>query len=126
MKQTIILVDDSTFNRDYLRSIFENNNFNVLEASTGMEALNIIESIEPDVMMLDLNMPGIGGLDTLKTIRSKGFSFPVIIFTSDYKDETRQKCLDCGANQIIYKPTKPHFLITEIEKLISGHAKTIH
>lgn len=125
MKRTIILVDDSHVNRDYLKSIFEGNDFNVLEAATGMEALNIIETIEPDAMMLDLNMPGIGGLDTLKTIRSKGFTFPIIIFTSDYKDETRQKCLDFGANQIIFKPTKPHYLIGEIQKLISSHAKVV-
>ena len=120
MKYKILLADDSSVNKDYLKSILEKHNFEVTEASSGQEALDAIENSTPNAMILDLMMPGIGGLDTLKMIRAKGYTFPVIIFTSDYKDETKKKCIDAGANEFLYKPTKPQHLIKLINDLFSN------
>jgi CheY-like chemotaxis protein len=118
MKQTIMIVDDSKVNRDYLGAIFEANNFEVLEAGRGGEALEIIETTQPDVMILDLNMPGIGGLETLRSIRAKGFNFPIIIFTSDNREEIKQKCLQAGATEMLFKPSKPTQIMSVINKCI--------
>src|SRR5690349_487675 len=102
MKYKVFVVDDSTVNRSFLKSIFLEHNYDVIEAGRGGEALETIETTVPDIMILDLIMPGIGGLETLKGIRAKGFTFPVIIFTSDDKEETKRKCLDAGANDLLY------------------------
>jgi CheY-like chemotaxis protein len=123
MKYKILLADDSSVNREYLKTIFEKYSFEVLEASSGQEALDIIEKTIPSVMILDLMMPGIGGLDTLKMIRAKGYHFPIIIFTSDYKDDTKKKCLDAGANEVLYKPTKPQHLLKLISNLFAEAGK---
>lgn len=120
MKYKILLADDSSVNKDYLKLILVEHNFEVMEASSGQEALDAIEKITPNAMILDLMMPGIGGLDTLKMIRAKGYTFPIIIFTSDYKDETKKKCLDAGANEFLYKPTKPQHLLNLINGLFSN------
>jgi CheY-like chemotaxis protein len=119
MKNTILIVDDSAVNRNYLRAILLENNFDVIEAGRGGEALEMIETTQPDVMILDLIMPGIGGFETLKGIRAKGFSFPIIIFTSDDKDETRRKCMEAGANDLLFKPSKPKQLLQMIIKVMN-------
>jgi two-component system response regulator MprA len=119
MKNTILVVDDSVVNRNYLKAILVENNYEVIEAGRGGEALEIIETTKPDVMILDLLMPGIGGLETLKGVRAKGYTFPVIIFTSDDKDETRKKCLDAGANDLLFKPSKPGQLLKMINNVLA-------
>jgi len=119
MKHTVLVVDDSVVNRNYLKAILVEHNFDVMEAGRGGEALEIIETTKPDVMILDLLMPGIGGFETLKGLRAKGFTFPVIIFTSDDKDETRKKCLEAGANDLLFKPSKPGQLLQMINNLLT-------
>ena len=123
MKLTVMVVDDSAVNRSYIKSILTNNNFDVIEAGRGGEALEILETTEPDAMILDLLMPGIGGFETLKGIRAKGFTFPIIIFTSDDKDETRKKCLDAGANDLLFKPSKPGQLLNMVNKVMGSKTK---
>jgi DNA-binding response OmpR family regulator len=125
VKQKILLADDSFVNREYLKEILLEKNFETLEAGTGAEALDIIETTSPDLMMLDLTMPDIGGLDTLKRVRAKGYTFPILIFTSDYKDDTKNKCLKAGANEVLHKPCKPYHLVDVITKLLAGHSKGI-
>jgi len=120
MKHKILLTDDSNVNRSYLKSILVEKNFEVIEASSGQEALDIVVTTPPDAMILDLLMPGIGGLDILKMIRAKGYKFPIIIFTSDYREDTKKNCLDAGANEVLYKPTKPHHLLSLINDLFSN------
>ena len=95
MKPKILVVDDSIVNRNYLREILEDHNFEVVEA-------------------------GRGGLETLKGLRAKGFTFPVIIFTSDDKDETRKKCIEAGANDLLYKPSKPATLLKMINNILAS------
>ena len=119
MKYTILVVDDSAVNRNYLKSILIEHDYDVIEAGRGGEALEIIETTKPDAMILDLIMPGIGGLETLKGLRAKGFSFPVIIFTSDDKDETKKRCMDVGANGILFKPSKPAQIFQMLNKVLS-------
>jgi CheY-like chemotaxis protein len=122
MNKQILIVDDSVVNRNYLKAILSENGYDVIEAGRGGEALEIIETTVPDVMILDLMMPGIGGLETLKGIRAKGFAFPVIIFTSDDKDETKKKCIDAGANDLLFKPSKPGQMLKMIEKVLAPPA----
>lgn len=117
MKRTIMIVDDSKVNREFLKQIFITGNFDVIEAGRGGEALEFVEENKPDLMILDLNMPGIGGMETLKRIRAKGFDFPVIIFTSDDNPETKQRCLAAGATEVLFKPSKPGFIMQVISKI---------
>ena len=119
MGYKILLTDDSNVNRSYLKTILEDQNFEVMEAKSGTDALDIVTSTPPDAMILDLIMPGIGGLDILKMIRAKGYKFPILIFTSDYKEITKKNCLDAGANEVLYKPTKPQHLLSIMNKLFS-------
>ena len=123
MKYKVLLVDDSIVNREFLKAILEDNNFEIFEAESGEQALDSIQTSPPDIMMLDLTMPNIGGLDTLRRVRDRGFKFPIIIFTSDYKEETRIECLKAGANEVLHKPSKPYHLMSLINGLLANTTK---
>jgi two-component system response regulator MprA len=123
MKEKIFIVDDSKVNRNYLKAILEEHGFEVMEATRGGEALETIETTQPSLMILDLLMPGIGGMETLKSIRAKGYTFPIIIFTSDDREEVRKKCMEAGANEVLMKPSKPSYFMNIILKVLKAHAK---
>lgn len=123
MKSKILLVDDSHINREYLRLLLEENDFEISEADSGAAALDYLQASKPDLMILDLTMPNIDGLDTLRRVRNRGFEFPIVIFTSSYKEGTREECLKAGANEVVNKPSKPHNLLLVINKLLSGAVK---
>lgn len=120
MKPTILLVDDSYINREYLRALLEENDFEISEAESGAAALDYLQVSKPDLMILDLTMPNIDGLDTLRRVRARGFGFPIVIFTSSYKEGTREECLKAGANEVVNKPSKPAYLLNVINKLLIG------
>jgi CheY-like chemotaxis protein len=119
MKHKIMLVDDSMVNRRYLREIFEEEGFEVFEAEKGVEALEEIATVRPDVMILDLLMPGISGIETLISIRARGFSFPIIIHTADYQKDVKQQCLAAGATVFVNKPTTPKQIVGIVEKCLT-------
>jgi CheY-like chemotaxis protein len=120
MKYKVLLVDDSAVNRNFLKMMFLQHSYDVMETDRGVEVFEIIESTVPDIMLLDLYMPGIDGLETLKGIRAKGYTFPIVIFTSDDKEETRNKCLAAGANELLYKPSKPSLILNLVQKILSA------
>lgn len=111
-----MLVDDSMVNRTYLREMLEEHGYDVVEADRGVHALEVISTEKPDAMILDLLMPGITGLETLISIRARGFTFPVIIHTADYKENVKRECLEAGANEFIYKPSKPNHILGVVDK----------
>jgi CheY-like chemotaxis protein len=119
-KRKIILVDDSVVNRKYLREMLESSGYDVIEATKGVEALEIIASEKPDAMILDLLMPGITGLETLISIRARGFTFPIIIHTADYKEDVKRQCMEAGATAFIYKPAKPSQILNVISHCFPG------
>ena len=118
MNCKILLVDDSVVNRNYLREMLELSGYDVIEAVRGVEALEMIASEKPNGMILDLLMPGITGLETLISIRARGFQFPIIIHTADYKEDVKRQCMEAGANDFIYKPSKPSFILKVIGKYL--------
>lgn len=112
----VLLVDDSFVNRQYIRTVLEEKNINVIEAGDGAEALDILESSTPDLIILDLLMPIMGGVETLQKIRDRGHQYPILVLTADINDSTRQTCLKLGVSGFINKPTNER----EILKLIKA------
>lgn len=101
----VLVIDDSFVNRQYIKTILEERRIQVIEAGDGSEGLDILESTRPDLIILDLLMPIMGGIETLQKIRDKGYQYPILVITADIHDSTRQKCLDLGVLGFINKPT---------------------
>jgi two-component system KDP operon response regulator KdpE len=106
----VLLVEDDRVLRRVLRASFRNWNFDVAEAGSGEEALTMVSGGAPDLVLLDLSLPGIDGLETLRHLRTFT-EVPVMVLTA--RDSLRDKlsALDSGADDYVTKPFEPAELI---------------
>jgi two-component system KDP operon response regulator KdpE len=106
----VLLVEDDRLLRRTLRANFRNWHFDVIEAESGEEALSAVSADAPDLVVLDLNLPGIDGLETLRHLRSFS-AVPVVVLTA--RDSLRDKiaALDSGADDYVLKPFEPTELL---------------
>jgi two-component system chemotaxis response regulator CheY len=104
--KTCLVVDDSRVIRKVARRILEDLGFDVAEAGDGAEALAWCRVMMPDAILLDWNMPVMGGLDFLKRLRMEpGGSIPKVVFCSVENDPQRiREALEGGADEFIMKP----------------------
>jgi len=110
----ILVVDDEERIKNFLKSKLKASGYEVLTASNGLEGLEQAQAQEPDLIVLDLLMPKIGGLEMLKELR--GFStVPVIILTAKGADADRITGLQLGADDYLPKPFNPDELVARIE-----------
>lgn len=117
MKQfRVLIVDDEQRILDFLRVKLKNSGYEVITAENGAEALDQVHAQEPDMVVLDVLMPGISGLDILKEIRAFS-SIPVIILSAKGENVDRVKGLQMGADDYLAKPFSPDELIARIEAI---------
>src|SRR5665647_364118 len=105
-KKRLLIVDDVHENREILRRRFERQGFSTTEAAGGIEALDLIERETFDLVLLDMMMPDVDGLQVLARIRAKYSQgvLPVIMVTAKSQSEDIVEALNCGANDYITKP----------------------
>ncbi|QQZ63683.1 response regulator transcription factor [Paenibacillus sonchi] len=118
----ILIVDDHLVVREGLKLILETNEqFQVVgEAENGAEALPMIKELHPDVILMDLNMPVMGGLETMQELKKQGSSIPVIILTTYNEDELMISGLAMGAKGYLLKDTSRENLFRNIESAVRG------
>ncbi len=120
MAKKILIVDDEI---DLLRVTsfrLKNFGYDILTASNGQEALELIEKSPPDLILLDLRIPLVSGYEVCKKIKSdnKLKTIPVIIFTASAVSDLAEKMRDIGADDFIVKPFESQVLLEKIKKLI--------
>jgi two-component system KDP operon response regulator KdpE len=114
----ILVVDDESAIRRALRPPLLELGFVVAEASRGEEALQLLRTATHDVVLLDLNMPGIGGLETLRRIRTFAPRLPILILTVRDQEEEKVEALDLGADDYVTKPFSTRELIARIRAAV--------
>jgi len=112
----ILVVDDEERIINFLRTKFKASGYEVLTASNGIEGLEQAQAQEPDLIVLDLLMPKMDGLEMLKELRSFS-AVPVIMLTAKGADADRIKGLQLGADDYLPKPFNPDELIARIESV---------
>jgi signal transduction histidine kinase/CheY-like chemotaxis protein len=115
----ILVVEDNKINQIVTKKILENNNFKCTILDDGYAAINLLETEQFDVILMDINMPIINGFDTTSLIRKKGITTPVIALTAFDKQEITEQALSCGMNDIIIKPFEQGKLFQVINNLIN-------
>ncbi|HEY4307614.1 MAG TPA: response regulator [Gemmatimonadaceae bacterium] len=113
----ILIVDDSGYARRVHRAIIERAGHTVLEASTGTAAIEIFSLERPDVVLLDLSMEDIGGIEVLKTIRALDGDARVIVVSADIQRSTAQAVMAAGAGQFVPKPASADDLLAAVTAL---------
>jgi len=110
---TILLIDDEPQIRRVLRATLVSQGATVVDLQSGEEALDLLRERTVDLILLDLNMPGMGGLDTCRAIRN-GWDVPIIIVSVRDSDKDKVEALDAGADDFVCKPFSTDELMARI------------
>ncbi len=100
----ILIVDDSPISRKILRKVLPPGNYDIREGSSGQECLEKYAESRPDLVFLDLTMPGMDGFQTLELLKRQDPSAKVIVVTADVQSGSRTRVMDLGAVGVIAKP----------------------
>jgi two-component system, sensor histidine kinase RpfC len=122
----VLVADDNPTNREVLGKILERGGHSVTRVSDGDLALDAMETGQFDIVLLDRNMPGLSGLETLQAIRlmTRGRErLPVIILSADVTVEAKRECLEAGADSFVPKPVEALRLLDEVRALTSARPK---
>jgi two-component system KDP operon response regulator KdpE len=114
----ILVVDDEPAIRRFLRTSLGAQGYSVLEAEDGETGLAMVRRNAIDVLVLDLGLPGIGGLDVLKRLRDEGSSVPVIVLSSRTDEAGKVAALDIGADDYVTKPFGVDELLARIRAAV--------
>lgn len=124
MNQKILIVDDSALSRRTLRRILESAGYEAVEADDGMTALEMYFLEKPGLVLLDLVMKGMYGLEVLVKLREMDQDARVIVATADIQSSTRTMVDEAGALGFITKPFVPEQVIAAVEAALAegGHS----
>lgn len=114
----VLLVDDESAIRRALRTPLNELGFQTVEASRGEEALRMVSLESFDVVLLDLQMPGIGGMKTLVRLRELAPRLPILILTVQDSEDLKVEALECGADDYITKPFSVRECIARIRSAV--------
>jgi DNA-binding NtrC family response regulator len=114
----ILIVDDEEVLRDVLDVLLRREGFETLTAASGEEALNVLESEDVDLVVLDVMLPGISGIDTLRAIRISNPALPVIVITAFSSIDGAIEAMKYGAFHYIPKPFKNEEVILTVNKAL--------
>jgi DNA-binding response OmpR family regulator len=114
---TILVVDDDPTVSEVVSIYLERAGYEVMVASDGEEALELLESQPPHLVVLDLILPGVGGLEITRWLRARGDT-PIIMLTARGAEADRILCLELGADDYIVKPFSPQELVSRVKALL--------
>jgi two-component system KDP operon response regulator KdpE len=100
---TILVIDDEPQLRRAMRATLSSIGYSVIESKSGEEGLERLREMQPDLILLDLNMPGIGGLETCRAIRERS-DIPIIVLSVRNTETDKVHALDAGADDYVTKP----------------------
>jgi len=117
----VLIADDKAAGRELVRTVLEYGGYEVFEASDGLEALAFAFRIHPDLIILDLHMPGLDGFGVIREIRrDQAFAeTPCVALTASAMQGDRQRALSAGFTGYITKPVSLKALRAEVERLLA-------
>jgi two-component system, chemotaxis family, chemotaxis protein CheY len=121
----VLVVDDSKVMRDMVTACLRpNGELRITQASSGLDAIEQLSVKHFDLVVLDLNMPDIGGIEVVEFVRSqdKLRALPIIIVTTRGDDSSRTAALAAGASRYLTKPFTPEAILGEVGALLGGRS----
>jgi len=120
-KGTILYVEDNSDNRTLVRRILLSEDYKLLEARNAHEALELLKTAKPDLILMDINMPDMDGYTLTAKIKTMpGFErVPILALTANVMRGDREKTIEAGCDGYIQKPIDLDQLVNEIERFLS-------
>jgi DNA-binding NarL/FixJ family response regulator len=123
MSERVLVVDDHPLTRDALGSLLAQGGFDVVgEAADGVEALDLAESLQPDLILLDLSMPGLDGLAALPRLRDAAPACEVVVLTASGTEENLLAAIRGGAAGYLLKSEPPERIVAFLRGVANGEA----
>lgn len=128
MRKKVLLVEDDSELLELLRLSFRSAGFSVGTASNGIEALKKVQSLNPDLIVLDMVLPELDGFAVCETLRknSRTASIPVVALTGLTSELARTAIVDAGVNDCVTKPVTPQELVTKIRQWLRQPERAKH
>src|SRR3981189_1163322 len=117
----ILVADDEPQIRRVLRSTLSSHGYVIIQAKTGEEAVEAVRKAKPDLILLDVNMPGIGGIEACREIR-RGSDAPIIMLTVRNAERDKVAALDAGADDYVVKPFSIEELLARIRAALRRYS----
>ncbi|HEY9507639.1 MAG TPA: response regulator, partial [Gemmatimonadales bacterium] len=119
----VLLVEDEDQLRRVMKDLLEREGYSIAEARDGVQALDQVDRFAPDVIILDLNLPGIDGYSVLTQLRSRPAtrSIPVIVLTAKGDEDNEVRVFELGADDFITKPFRAKALSARLEAVLGRH-----
>lgn len=119
-KKKIVLAEDNSTLSLLLKFRIEKEGYDLVSAVDGKEALELIEKENPDLIITDIMMPFVSGLEVISHVRLKlDLDTPIIVFSSAGQEEMVLKAFNLGANDFMGKPFSPNELVIRVKRLIN-------
>ncbi|NOX34484.1 MAG: response regulator [Deltaproteobacteria bacterium] len=124
-KETILIVDDEEDIIELIKYNLKNEGYSILTAQTGEKAIKMAKEFHPDLMVLDLMLPGIDGLEVTKNLRNNNRTrhLPIVMLTAKGEESDIVTGLELGANDYISKPFSPKVLIARVRAILRRRRK---
>ncbi len=103
MRQTLLIVEDTDFSRDLLVQLFEDS-YDIELASDGVAAVELAGTTRPDLILMDIGLPGISGLDAVRDIRARKSDVPIIAVSSHVMPGDEERAIEAGCDDFVRKP----------------------
>ncbi len=125
MNEQILIVDDDAAIRDGCHQVLSRQGYRVEQAATGAEAATLLERFEFDLVLLDLKMPDVNGLDLLKSIRSKDSIVAIVVITAYGTIQNAVEAMRLGADDFLPKPFEPDELLMVVRRTLKARRLTL-
>ena len=117
-RPVVMIVDDDPVTLHVLSTTLAHDGFSVIEAKNGQEAVNLYGESQPDVILMDVSMPKMNGLEVLIQIKKRFPNTPVIMSTSESDKEIARTLITEGANDYIVKPFDRPMILQKLKKIV--------
>jgi len=117
-KNSILIVEDNRKMVEVVRAYLEKDGYQVMTAFDGLQALEMARRRHPDLIVLDLMLPGMDGLDVCRTLRSEGDDVPIIMLTARTTETDKLIGLELGADDYVTKPFSPRELVARVRAVL--------
>jgi len=120
--KTILVIDDSATIRKLLTYVLRKEGYVIAEAEDGIDAMEQLSHIQVDIILVDLNMPNMDGIEFAKTLRGNYYYMdtPIIMLTTTKDDDLKRQAFEAGVNLFLNKPIQPNILLYKVKSLLEG------
>jgi len=119
-KTKILIVDDSMFQRRVLGDMLADNNFEVIQGKNGKEGIELFKNESPAIVLQDLLMPDISGIEVIKELKKLSENVKIIVLSADIQQSVKEECENLGVIRFLNKPAKEKELIEIINEALKG------